>query len=69
MKTAIALTLLIVAGLLIATPLILTYLAAVDGTQLNFGRDLTTNCQLSGMAMGVVGVVFSFVSLFRSNRP
>ena len=69
MKTAIPLTLLVLAGFLIATPLVITYWAAIHGTPLNLGPDLPKNCQLSGIAMGVFGVLFSFAALFRSNHP
>jgi hypothetical protein len=69
MKTAIPLTLLIVGGLLIAAPLVMTYLTAAHEAPSILDRDLSIQCQLSGMAMGVIGVVFSFVALFRSNRP
>ena len=63
MKTAIALTLIILGGVLVATPLILSYLATTHGSQFFLGGDAPLNCQVSGMVMFVVGIIFSFVAL------
>lgn len=63
MKTAVALTLIIMGALLSATPLLLSYIATTHGSRFDVETFAGVSCQLIGIAMLVVGIVFSFISL------
>jgi hypothetical protein len=77
MKPAVALivvslVLIIVGGLLIAIPVFLHLSARFPNPYSGMERDLAMNCQLSGMGMSVVGVVFTLTALIvqrYSSRP
>ena len=61
MKIAVTLTLIILGALLIATPVIIRYLAAAHG--FNAYGDAYTSCMFAGVGMVVAGIVFAVASL------